>query len=113
MENIETITINDTQYVKLSEVQTVEQVEGEFLTIGKKYFVRTLSYHYVGVLKGLNDNSMVLGDASWVADSGRFNQALANGTLSEVERYPGDVILNRNVVVDSSICSHSLPKESK
>lgn len=81
--------------------------------IGQNYFVRTVTYHYTGRLIGVTSTDIVLADAAWVADSGRFANALATGELSEVEVYPDAVIIQRTAIVDSCLWNHSLPRETK
>jgi hypothetical protein len=81
--------------------------------VGEKYIVRTVTFHFTGKLKLLTDGEMVLSDAAWIADSGRWTQALKDGTLSEVEPYPGDVIISRASIVDVCVWTHDLPRLQK
>lgn len=81
--------------------------------IGEKYFVRTVTMHLVGKLIFINNKEIVLSDASWVADSGRFNDALKKGSLNEVEPFIDDVIVNREALVDATLWKHKLPTEQK
>ena len=81
--------------------------------VGKSYFVRSVTYHYTGRLEAITDTDLVLADAAWVADSGRFTNALRAGTLSEVEPFPDRVIIQRSAVVDACEWSHPLPREVK
>lgn len=81
--------------------------------LGECYFVRTVTMHLVGRLIEIYDKELVFEDASWVADSGRFHDALKNGSLSEVEPFLNDVILGRDTVIDSTVWTHSLPREQK
>lgn len=113
--DIKTIEINGVEYVEKGSATTIEykQPEGEFLQVGKNYFIRTFSFHYVGKLVAINENNLILENASWVADSGRFGEALANGTLSETEKYVNDVVLFRNSLLDATEWQHGLPKVSK
>jgi hypothetical protein len=54
--------------------------------VGKAFFFRTVTYHIIGkVVKVLPMGILQLEKASWVADSGRFAQAIKNGVLNEVE----------------------------
>jgi hypothetical protein len=53
-----------------------------------------------------------LENASWIADSGRFMQAIKEGKLSEVEPV-GDWFFNYDTMVDGGIWKHDLPKEQK
>ena len=79
---------------------------------GQSVFVRTMTYHYIGRLLESDPLTIVLDDASWVADSGRWHTALAEGVLREVEPYPGKVTINRGTVVDISEWLHDLPREA-
>jgi hypothetical protein len=86
--------------------------------VGDSVFVRTVTYHYTGRISAIYPGEIVLADAAWIADSGRFHVALATGTLSEVEPYPerggnGSVILNRGAIVDVSPWTHPLPRVPK
>jgi hypothetical protein len=82
--------------------------------VGKSLFIRTVTYHYTGRLEQVTDDVLVLSEVAWIADSGRFAQALATGVLSEVEPYPtGPVIVPRAVIVDVSEWNHPLPRSQK
>ena len=85
--------------------------ETPFVT-GKAYFIRTVTYHMLGKIERISGNFLVLSDASWIADSGRFNEAIAKGNLNEIE-YVGDAILGIQTIVDAFPWSHKVPKESK
>ena len=81
--------------------------------VGKKWFIRTVTYHTVGEVIDVIDNKFaVMKDASWVADSGRFMNAIKEGTLNEVEPV-GDVIVNLDSMVDMAPWVHALPTEQK
>ena len=71
--------------------------------IGKLYLIRTVTFFYVGRLVALDEHELVLEDAAWVADTGRFAEALATGKLTEVEPYPdGPVLIGRGALVDAA-----------
>ena len=55
---------------------------------------------------------MALSDASWVADSGRFMDAIKNGTLSEVEPV-GAAFVNVAAITDAFPWNHDLPTKQK
>lgn len=80
---------------------------------GQAVFIRTVTYHYTGRITRVDPNFIDLADAAWVADSGRWANALTTGTLSEVEPYPGNVIISRAAVVDISPWNHDLPNQVK
>lgn len=92
---------------------TTDPAEASALT-GTKVYVRTVTMHYTGRVVDLTDRWLVLEDCSWIADSGRWMQALANGTLSEVEPYPdGAVWVAMGAVLDVSEWLHELPRVQK
>jgi hypothetical protein len=86
--------------------------------IGNKYLLRTVSYFAVGEIYAIQGDFLVLCNASWVADTGRFSEAIANGTLSEVE-YLGKaaggairVYVNMGAIVDAFDWAHDLPAKT-
>lgn len=83
--------------------------------IGETVFIRTVTYHYTGKILAVYPNEIVLADAAWIADSGRWSAALQNGTLSEVEPYPDGaaVVISRGAIVDVSSWQHALPRAVK
>jgi hypothetical protein len=81
-------------------------------TKGKCYFIRTVTYHLVGKVAKIEGDFMLLKDASWVADSGRFMNALKEGKLNEVEPV-GDAIVNLQSITDAFPWVHDLPTEQK
>lgn len=83
--------------------------------IGTNYIIRTVTYHFVGRLVRVTDTDLVLEEAAWVADSGRWATALKTGVLNEVEPYPDghEVIVSRGSLVDACEWSHPLPRVQK
>lgn len=77
--------------------------------IGKKVFIRTVTNFYTGLLDSCAEY-LHLGDAAWIADTGRFADALATGKLNEVEPYPADCWVAAGSVVDISEWRHDLPR---
>ena len=60
---------------------------------GKKYFIRTVTNYLTGRLVDVTDQELVIEDAAWVADTGRFSDALKKGKFSEVEPYPDGFVI--------------------
>jgi hypothetical protein len=82
--------------------------------IGENYFIRTVTFHYSGKLTAVYDQELVLEDTAWIADDGRFADALDKGTFIEVEPYPvGKVIIGRGAVIDATTVSFPLPRKQK
>lgn len=55
------------------------------LEIGKNYFVRSVTDHWVGRLKEVLPHAVVLEDAAWIANSGRLSTFVANGRAPNME----------------------------
>jgi hypothetical protein len=83
------------------------------LRVGNSVLIRTVTYFQLGRVVELSDTEVVLEDASWVADTGRFGAALKSGVFSEVEVFPEPVSVARGSIVDVTKWPHSLPRETK
>lgn len=83
--------------------------------VGKNYFIRTVTHHLTGQLVRVTAKELVLKDAAWISDDGRFMQALKDGALNEVEPFPdGDeVVVGRGALIDAVIWRHELPRKQK
>lgn len=79
---------------------------------GKKLFIRTVTYHLVGQVDSVVDGFIKLSTASWIADSGRFSNAIKEGTLSEVEPV-GEAYVSLGSIVDIFPWEHDLPTAQK
>jgi len=83
----------------------------EEVFVGKCWFFRTVTYHVIGrVIEVIGGKLLLLEEASWVADSGRFMNAIKKGTLSEVEPL-GDWGVNIDATTDFGPWLHALPTE--
>jgi hypothetical protein len=71
--------------------------------IGANYFIRTVTHHLTGKLTFVGASELALTSASWIADDGRFSQAVATGEFSEVEPFPAGktVIVGRGSLIDA------------
>lgn len=83
--------------------------------IGKNYLIRTATHIDVGQVVAVGPTEIVMINASWIADTGRYHNALMEGTLSEVEPYPPgqQVIIGRGALIDATQWNHPLPREQK
>lgn len=83
--------------------------------VNKNYFIRTVTHHLTGKLVKVTSKELVLEQAAWIADDGRFYDALKTGKLNEVEPFPQDVqvIVGRGALIDAVIWKHALPAEQK
>ena len=82
--------------------------------IGEKYFIRTVTYFFTGYLEAVFEHELVINNAAWIADTGRFSQMLENGEMSEVEPYPnGPVVIGRGAIIDASVIDFDVPRLQK
>ena len=81
--------------------------------VGRNVFVRAVTHYYTGKLAMVDGAFLVLENAAWIADTGRFATALATGKLNEVEPYPGPCLVSLGAVVDISPWDHELPREQQ
>lgn len=114
-----TIEISDETFEKLK-LQLAEdahedgykEIVGLQDMVGEKYFFRTVTYHLTGRVKKVIGNILELENAAWIADSGRFMQAIKDGTVKEVEPV-GRAYININSVTDFFPWKHPLPEKQQ
>jgi len=87
--------------------------ESHSIQVGQNYLIRTVTNYYTGQVKSVTDFDIVLENAAWIADTGRFHDALKNGTLNELEPFVNDVIISRASIVDMTVWNHPLPRTQK
>lgn len=80
--------------------------------VNQKWLIRTVTFAVTGKVKAIKGKFLVLEDAAWVADTGRFGEAIESGKLSEVEAVTVDVIVNTDSIVDAYVWKHQLPRET-
>jgi len=82
--------------------------------VGGKYFFRTVTYHSLGEVVKIVGKFAYLKNASWIADSGRFNEALKGNWTDNAEIEPvGNMFINLDTVVDFFPWKHKLPTNVK
>mgnify|MGYP000524289872 CR=1 FL=1 len=102
------ITLNE-----LLEAAGSKNATSHSFEVGKQYLIRTVTFFYTGMLIRVTDNDLVLSDAAWIADTGRFHDCLKSGVFNEVEPFLSDVIVPRSAIIDATIWDHKLPREQK
>lgn len=95
--------------------KTYKQIPGLPFAVGENIFVRTVTHYQVGKVTGFGADFIVLTEVSWVADTGRFSEALKTGTLNEVEcvSFLPWVVIGRGAIVDIFPWTHKLPEQTK
>lgn len=81
--------------------------------VGDTLFIRTLTHHFTGKVARVHGAYLLLQDGAWIADDGRFQQAIDNGTLEEVEPVQEPFWVNMESVVDVHYWRHALPRDQK
>jgi hypothetical protein len=81
--------------------------------IDSKWLIRTVTFAITGRVKQVKGKFIILEDAAWVADTGRFGECIEKGSLSEVEAVTVDVVVNTESIVDAYYWVHELPRETK
>lgn len=70
--------------------------------VGKIYLIRTVTMIDVGRIVAVYPTEIVIEEACWVADTGRFAQAVATAEFGETEPFPdGRVIIGRGSIIDA------------
>ena len=70
--------------------------------IGAHYVIRTVTMIKTGVLKAVHAQELVLSDACWIADTGRWHDFLKSPeSVKEVEPFTDDVIVGRGGLIDA------------
>lgn len=81
--------------------------------VGESYFIRTVTMYYVGRLKQLSGQWLILEEASWICDTGRFHDFLKDGKCNEYESFIDGVSIPSGSIIDVTKWEHSLFKGQK
>lgn len=77
--------------------------DGHPYKLGEYYAVRTLTMIQTGRLEAVYAGELVLSDACWIADTGRWTQFLTDpASASEVELFANDAIVQRSNIIDAT-----------
>lgn len=81
--------------------------------IGKNYVIRTVTMINIGKLVKVTEEELILEDASWIPDTGRWTDFLKEGKYDECEPFEVSVIVGRKSLIDATLWNHALPKNQK
>ena len=81
--------------------------------VGEKVLIRTVTSYFTGQIASIVGKWLVLDKAAWIADTGRFADAIKRGSLSEVEPMGNGVRVNSDTIIDAVLWAHELPLEQK
>ena len=86
--------------------------KASLLKKGDKVLIRTVTYFQAGEFVEMKDGFIHLKNASWIADTGRFTEAVATASFSEVEIFAKPVLVNISAIIDITFLP-SLPSVQK
>ena len=109
--NIDDLTLGQAR--ELASMFSKEEKCSHAWRIGKNYLIRTVTMIDTGRLVAVTEHELVLEDAAWVADTGRFSGSLLSCDFNEVEPFPeGRILIGRGSVIDAAEIPQ-LPRKQK
>ena len=82
-------------------IRNLSEEDSHPYVIGQAYLIRTVTMIQTGRLCAVFPQELVLDEAAWIADTGRFATTLVSLDFLEVEPFPdGPVIVGRGAIVD-------------
>lgn len=101
--NIEDITIKQAKEIASVFSVGANATQQHPYKLGAVYQIRTVTFTYTGRLKAVYQRELVLEDAAWIADTGRFADACKTQAYNEIEPFPDGkpVIIGRDLVTDA------------
>lgn len=110
--NINELTIGQAREIAAM-FNTGKPAESHPFEIGQPYLIRTVTMANAGTVVAVHPTEIVLRDASWIADTGRFSDAIKSAEFSEVEPFPdGEVIIGRGAIIDA-VRINKVPRSQK
>ena len=114
--NIDDLTIGQARELANMFAEKCERSDGAHncWERGKNYLIRTVTMTLTGRLIAVGDKELGLKEAAWIADTGRFADAVKSCEFNEVEPYPDDrvIIVGRGAIVDA-VQIDKLPRKQK
>ena len=108
---LEDLTIG--QFKELAALFSGRSDDNSAWEIGENYLIRTVTMIDTGRVVAVTAQEIVLEDAAWIADTGRFSDAIEKAEFGEVEPFPsGWIILGRGAVIDA-VKIKTLPRSKK
>lgn len=81
--------------------------------VGSAYMIRTVTMTWTGRVREIIGAFLVLDEAAWIADTGRFSEAACAENLSEVEYVGSGVVVALGAVVDARPWLSAMPTDTK
>jgi hypothetical protein len=118
----ETISVNGVEYVRKDSIADgivpayglAPDSETYPYIIGERYYIEQVTKYFTGRLIGITEKELILDQCAWIASTGRFNVAMANGNFDEVEPFPdGPVFVMRGAGIIVTPWRLILPRVTK
>ena len=116
--NIEELTLKQIREIQALTVgttfQQTQKPQSDY-PVDKNVIVRTVTMIYTGKLIQVTESDLVLVDCSWIPETERFMQFVADGKVKECEPYPEGlpVFINRGALLDMCELKKELPRSQK
>ena len=109
--NLDELTLG--QIKEINKLTTNQDNQPHPFLVGEKYFIRTVTMALTGKLTWVGQQELVLTEAAWIADTGRFHNSMKDqNNFGEVEPFVNDVILGRGAIIDCTKID-TLPRVQK
>lgn len=93
--------------------KTTKLVSPNPIRVGNAVLIRAVTLYYTGRIVEITKDEIVIEDAAWIADTGRFENALRTGVVNETEPFIKPVAVGRGAIVDVTFWDHALPRAVK
>ena len=80
-------------------VANVKSIQKHPFVLGRQWVIVTPTLWYVGTLKSVTDQWLVLEQAAWLADTGRFSDFMKTGNTKELEPCNGPAVIGVGAVI--------------
>lgn len=112
--NIEALTIAQAREIAaLVGGTTKKLVRACPFKVGDAYLIRTVTNYWTGRVEKIVGSFLVLSDAAWIADTGRYSEATDEAHLKEVEPCKEPVFVSLGSVIDARLWTSALPRSVK
>lgn len=102
-----TLEVSDETYNKIKDQLGTDDEVVEFNSLsdllGEIVFIRTVTHYYTGRYVAKDGHFLVLEDAAWIGDTGRFGDFMKGQPSESLEVEPmGKTLVNEETIVDIS-----------
>ncbi len=111
--NVDNLTLGEIKELKALFGSPLAASQEHRFKVGDAYLIRTVTMILLGRIEWVGDKEIEMSSASWVADTGRFYDAIKTGKLNEVEPFTNNILIGRGSLIDATIWTHKLPDTQK